>query len=902
MILRINWLKIILKENNKVRFLGILLFFLSANMTAQQRKISGHITDSLNSPLPTANILAVPENKDINVSFSVSDEDGSFKLLIDKSSNYTLKVSFLGFHPVAIPIKAANTNLELEIKLKKAEKELGEVIVVDQPVVIKEDTIVYAVDAFKTGEERKLKHVLKKLPGVQVTDKGQVTVKGKKVTTMLVEGKPFFNGGTKLAIDNIPANAINQVEVIDNYSSIPFMKGLESSNELAMNIKLKKDKKQFVFGDVKAGYGNNDSYIGHANLFYYHPDKTANLIANSNNAGKSLFTLEDFINFEGGALSVLDKMKNNGELMKQKLSYFEEDKNYKKFDHQFLGLNLSKSSSAKTRVEGYFIFTNTNTNSLTKTNTSYRFSDMSYNEILEAEKNVKSKLGTGRLKIDYTPRKNEQITLETYADFGLNDLEQNTNINSDFYNTNLIDFNQNPLFNLRQSVYWNKRISKKHTLKLETNFQSFNIDKTQSWQANNDIFHELVGLSNDSVYNLEQKIKSNNNTLDILFKHYYVIGNLTHLYTSVGFSYKNNNYNSSLSQLSGEVKNKIDGFNNNFRFELYDLYAGLSFKQKVKKHIFQTGFIAHNYNWKNPENTEKFLSKYDVLPEFSAEFKFKRAKEVKIDYAIKSSFPEAQKFTENYVLNTYSSLIKGNQSLENELYHSAKAIFSQFRLSKSFSYFFILAYSNKIKGLINDIEVNTSDYVMSPILLNSPEYNWGLSGFFDKKIYKISFKEEINAKLSNYTQKINGVENKGTLKSLSTNSSISTNFKNFPNIKLNYQWEVSYLNTSETETKFIQQSPGISVDYDFGNQFVFNAEYKLHIESNHTTKTTNTYNTSTFNLSYQIKDKPWAFEIEGINIFNNETKNSHSVSNFYTQENATYILPSIFLLSVNYKL
>ena len=149
---------------------------------------------------------------------------------------------------------------------------------------------------------------------------------------------------------------------------------------------------------------------------------------------------------------------------------------------------------------------------------------------------------------------------------------------------------------------------------------------------------------------------------------------------------------------------------------------------------------------------------------------------------------------------------------------------------------------------------------------------------------------------------MNGVVNKGNLKSLSTNSSISTNFKKFPNIKLIYKWEVSYLTLSDAETEFMRQVPGVTISYDLGKQLIFSAEYKYHMESNTTEKTNNTYSTSSFSLIYELRDKPWGFEISGANIFNDEIKNSYFVSNYYTQESITYVLPRIFLFSIQYKL
>src|SRR5690606_19882698 len=93
-----------------------------------------------------------------------------------------------------------------------------------QPVVVKKDTLIYDVAAFMNGNERKLKDQLEKLPGVEVTDNGQVKVQGKTVTQFMVEGNSFFGGGTKLSVENIPADAVDKDELIVYLNKVEHMK------------------------------------------------------------------------------------------------------------------------------------------------------------------------------------------------------------------------------------------------------------------------------------------------------------------------------------------------------------------------------------------------------------------------------------------------------------------------------------------------------------------------------------------------------------------------------------------------------------------------------------------------------------------------------------------------------
>lgn len=115
----------------------------------------------------------------------------------------------------------------------------------------------------------------------------------------MVEGNTFFGGGSKLGVENIPADAVDKVEVIDHFTQVGHMKEVSGSDDLAMNIKLKEDKKKFVFGDLRLGYDNNKYYDSGATLFYYSPTFNWSFIGNANNYGAQQLTYDDIIRFEG---------------------------------------------------------------------------------------------------------------------------------------------------------------------------------------------------------------------------------------------------------------------------------------------------------------------------------------------------------------------------------------------------------------------------------------------------------------------------------------------------------------------------------------------------------------------------------------------------------------------------
>jgi len=273
-------------------------------LNAQKATLEGRVLDSLQQPLELANVLAINKNSGAIASYGITDAAGKFLLVLKKDSLYFIKTSYLGFQTKEEEFKAVNTKNK-QIVLYPATNQLDGVELVEEfPVSISGDTITYKTDAFTTGKEKKLENVLEELPGFEVDEEGQIKVQGKEVSKVLVEGKEFFDGDTKMATKNIPANAVDKVQVLRNFNDVGPMKAVNNSDALALNIKLKEGKKNLWFGDVAIAGGPQERYLAHANLFYYSPKLNVNFIGDLNNIGTRAFTLQDYFRFNGGLASL----------------------------------------------------------------------------------------------------------------------------------------------------------------------------------------------------------------------------------------------------------------------------------------------------------------------------------------------------------------------------------------------------------------------------------------------------------------------------------------------------------------------------------------------------------------------------------------------------------------------
>jgi hypothetical protein len=170
------------------------------------------------------------------------------------------------------------------INMAAGQKDLEEVVVsYTPPVRMNGDTLEFNPNAFQLGENAVVEDLLRKLPGVIVWGDGAITVNGREVKSVLVEGKPFFGNGTKVATQNIPKDAVEKVQVYQKVANP--QNATDSSTEV--NIKLKVDKKSGTFGKLSMGYGTRERFDLDGNLNLFTPRTQVTLVATHNNVNKT---------------------------------------------------------------------------------------------------------------------------------------------------------------------------------------------------------------------------------------------------------------------------------------------------------------------------------------------------------------------------------------------------------------------------------------------------------------------------------------------------------------------------------------------------------------------------------------------------------------------------------------
>ncbi|HEX5024166.1 MAG TPA: outer membrane beta-barrel protein, partial [Agriterribacter sp.] len=235
---------------------------------------------------------------------TVTDKNGQFLFVKVAAAKFTLRVTNAGMEDMEQQFTVEEGKPEFNvggITMMPAIKTLQEVVISPPPIVIKEDTVEFRADSFKIKPNSNVEDLLKKLPGLQVDKDGNITAQGKTVTKIKVNGKDFFGGDPKTASKELPAEIIDKVQVVDDYGDLASASGIKDGDpDVVINLELKKDKNQGVFGKASAGYGTDDRYQATLNASVFKENTQLSVLGNLNNINQNLFDFTNANNRRGG--------------------------------------------------------------------------------------------------------------------------------------------------------------------------------------------------------------------------------------------------------------------------------------------------------------------------------------------------------------------------------------------------------------------------------------------------------------------------------------------------------------------------------------------------------------------------------------------------------------------------
>jgi hypothetical protein len=893
---------------------NILSFFTLLVTTvsfSQSIKYDGFILDEKKNPLEMANIMAVNAGTKAMDSYGITNDKGKFQLSLKPNSSYSIKISYLGMKSKEIAITTQSINISQNIVLDNLGIELeGVEIVREMPVSIKGDTIVYNADSFKSGTENKLEDVLKKLPGVEVNADGEIEVEGKKVSKLMVEGKDFFDGDTKLGVKNIPADAIDKVQVLRNYNEVGALKGLENDQDnVAMNIKLKKGKNNFWFGDMTAGIGVGEldsRYVINPKVFYYSPKYSINVITNFNNIGELPLTIQDYFKFTGGFRSMMQKGGSSFDVSSNDLGIsLLRNNRAKEIETQFGATNFTYNVTKSWSLSGFGIISSATTDLETKSQTTILESgDQQKSDELTHQKN---NLGLFKLSSTYKPNAKFQFDYDVLTK--LSKQEENSSLlresivdNTAITENIFTNKKQDPTsINQNLSLYYTKNDKNIFAFEAQYLYQ----DENPFYNAN---LHsqpfDLSGyISGQDRNDLNQNRFVKTNKLDAKFDYYYMVTSKSNINVTIGNTYSHQNFNSHIFQILDDgTKNDLNApeNNNQVNYNFNDVFLGLHYKILAGKFTFTPGVSVHSYAMKNNQLGSGYSQNFfRVLPDLFALYQIKKSETLTYDFSLTNNFTDINQLASGYVLSNYSNLFQGNRFLENATSQVHSLRYFKYNMFNFENIFANATYTKKVDAVKTKSDFAGINQSSMPYNSNLVDETFSGMGSYGRSFLK-NYKASVNASLN--WSKFNNIQNDSpsTTESFSQNYTVkaATNYKDLPNLEFGY----TFLVNEYSGSTFYTDKPFAKLDYYFLESFSFVADYEFYHYYSKNKAIDNEYDFLNASLVYQKEGSKWEYKVSATNLLNTKYLNDDSFSQFSTRVSQYTVQPRYIIFSMKYNL
>lgn len=272
----------------KKSILTMLLLLMAIASFAQQRLISGQITDRDTKEAIEQVTIQLLKSDSTYVAGAISNENGLFHVTAPANGKYLLKISSVGYKATVKRIQISdNKDLAMGKIVLGAEAIMLKGAVVTamaQKVTLKEDTFVYNSSAYRTPEGSVVEELVKRLPGAEVSDDGTIKINGKEVKKILVDGKEFMTGDTKTALKNLPTSIIEKIKAYDEKSDLSKVTGIDDGEEqTVLDFGVKKGMNKGLISNIDLGVGNKSRYNMRGMGGYFNDNNRFMLFANANN-------------------------------------------------------------------------------------------------------------------------------------------------------------------------------------------------------------------------------------------------------------------------------------------------------------------------------------------------------------------------------------------------------------------------------------------------------------------------------------------------------------------------------------------------------------------------------------------------------------------------------------------
>jgi len=896
--------------------------FVAANTFAQSYpfKITGKISSEKEKTPIEATTIHLERIKDSTViSYTISNDKGFFSLE-GKSFHKNLKlfVSYVGMDTYSKIIsldKKESFDLGL-INLKEESNLLNEVIIQSRaPITIKKDTLEFNVKSFKTKKDANVEDLLKKLPGVEVDEEGQITVNGKPVNKILVNGKPFFGNDPTITTKNLTKDIIEKVQIMDTKSKSEAFSGEKGDvNNKTINLTIKKENNKGWFGRVSAGAGTDKRFEGATMVNRFDNNQRFSILASTNN-----------INSPGFSFGEIQKMFGGGN------NWSSRNGGFSVGGRSFGGGNgIVKSKTAGATyadkygkgldVNANYFYSGSSSKDKSKNNREYTLPDRKY--FTNSTSNSDNENKNHNVSTEFDIKIDSTFLINIQPSFVFNKRNGSNNRNEESLDESTIltnryssnSYAKSEANNFNNTIDITKKIGSKGSF-IKASITN-RIDKSNTEEVNKSII-ETFG-SNATIENRDQKSTISDNLNSFNTQITYRLPLISKkLFFDTKYSYHRNERENKENtfDFNGTSLQYTD-FNiaqsSDFTYNDITKTPALELIYKTKKWRlnFETGFVNRTL-----ENDDKLRPNLSLNKKFNNldldagfRYRFDSKASIYFSYRLNNRAPRINQIQPFEDVTNPSNIIKGNPNLQPSQNHRMYVNFNKYNWQARTGMFFYVSgtlYNNQIisNTTISDKFIRNSTYEN-----NNGGYDvWG-GGSYSKKIkldsitsLKLKFGGNVSA-YKNFNINNDVKEGARTL-GLRPNIGLTLNWNKIISIETRYDISFSKtkydINTVQNQN-FTRHSLRIRTKTNFPKKL----EWRNDVKYTHNPNLVGFNKAAWFwnaTLAYSVLKDQGTISLKAYDLLNQNTNAQRRATSNYIEDSQSTVLQQYFMLAFSWK-
>lgn len=900
----------------------LFIFLLISNLAlAQKFSLQGQVADSAGTALPSATVMLLNAKDSALVNFTVTNDDGRFELKNLSRMTYVLKVTFVGYKTFSKDIFPEPSVPVLNVgilPMTVARTTLDEVVVREIiPVVIKRDTIEFDAGAFKTNKNATVEELLKKLPGVEVDSEGNVKAQGEQVERVTVDGKDFFGGrDPKIATRNLPADAIDKVQVLDRKSDQALFSGVDDGQrEKAINLELKEEKRHGAFGNLLGGYGTDQRYQAKANINRFDNGKQLSFLGLANNINERGFSIDDYMNFTGGSQQMMgggqvrirvDGNNQNGiplNIGNQANGIFETYAG---------GLNFNDALGKKTEVNGSYFYNFLDHDKLQAVSRDNFLQDGNFFYEETTSQNNANENQRANITLDYKPDSANAIKFSSNFTYNETSADIRTVSRNKSPEADLLNENVSHSFSDGNTVALNSNLLLRHKFEKKGRNFSANFQVSLSESERDGLLDATYRYEHDTTSTIvrQRNEQTNKNFLyGASLTYTEPLGNRTYLEGTYSFRQNTNDVSRPVYDLFQDQETLNDSLSNWYDSDYRYHKAGLNFRVNRRKYTFSVGtaiqetHLAGNLKVQDADISRSFRN---LLPLIRFNYDFSSSRHLRFDYETSVQEPTLQQLQpvidNRDPLNPY----RGNPALRPAYVQSWRANFASFDPASFIGFFAFVDINYTTNAITN--AVNNDNFVRTTMPVNvsdNIQINTDATVSFPINKLKSRLNVSVNVRDEKGTNVIDEVQYDIRQRTFGANFRYSYRYNDFFDLSLiaDFDQQKAEYEFDQPDQKFFNQTYTAETNLTVKKNNLFSATFEYLI---YESKSANFYQTiPLLNLSvsrYVLKNNRGEIKLSVNNLLDRALGISQSSTVNYVERTVTNSLGRYFMATFTYAL